>query len=106
MISENSNANGIEKKNKNFVCPFCNAFYQFSKAEISNSYPKCDQCGILLLPFKERSGNKMKCLACILAIEVPEGLWCIKFRGLASEEMAATCSDFLSRDILGDVHEG
>ena len=52
--------------------------------------------------------EKLKCFDCIMALELPEGIWCIKFKGLVNEIMAEKCENFVGKKILGcgDDYEG
>lgn len=43
----------------------------------------------------------MKCIGCLLAFEMPDGIWCLKFKGIVSEETAERCRDFLPRSFVG-----
>lgn len=45
-----------------------------------------------------------------MAFRLRSGIWCLKFRGLASREMAEKCGDFIAKETLpakeGDEDEG
>lgn len=100
MVSKNSD------EILRFACPFCYAIYDIPEKELSKDNLLCSHCSTPLIMQIDRPSDSMKCLDCILAIEVPDGIWCLKFKGLASEEMAISCGDFLARDILGEDYEG
>jgi len=38
---------------------------------------------------------------CLLAFEMPDGVWCLKFKGIVSDETAAKCRDFLPKHFGG-----
>jgi len=39
----------------------------------------------------------MKCMGCLLAFELPDGIWCLKFKGIVDSVTAEKCRDFLPR---------
>ena len=80
------NPTSLKKRILKFVCPFCYAYYEFQKLQVSEEPPKCDYCNIPLIQQKEEIG--MRCLDCLLAFEIPEGIWCLKFKGLVNESIA------------------
>ena len=43
----------------------------------------------------------MKCKYCVCGIEIPEGIWCLKFKGISNEEMAEQCQEFVHKKYLG-----
>ena len=47
----------------------------------------------------------MKCYTCICGIMLPEGIWCVRFKGLATEEMASKCRKFVDKRCLKGFKE-
>jgi len=39
----------------------------------------------------------MKCYDCICGIELPEGVWCIKYKCIPSEEIINNCRSFADK---------
>ena len=44
-------------------------------------------------------GTGMKCLDCVCGIETEDGIWCVRFKGVPSKDMANKCQNFLPRGI-------
>lgn len=45
----------------------------------------------------EYTKRPLKCLDCLMAIDTPAGLWCLKFKGLVNEKMAEQCDDYIGQ---------
>jgi len=104
------NPTNVKKRILKFVCPFCYAYYEFYKAEITENPPKCDYCSIPLVERKEHIGKEMKCFDCLMAVDTPDGIWCLKFKGIVTELITDKCQEFISKSIISreerDDYEG
>ncbi len=100
----------MKKRILKFVCPFCYACYEFYEAELKENPPKCDSCSIPLVERKEHLGKEMKCTDCLMALDTPDGIWCLKFKGIVTGLTADKCGDFVSKSIINceerDDYEG
>jgi hypothetical protein len=49
--------------------------------------------------------SMMRCTRCICGIKTEDGLWCVKFKGLANDEIAKDCQDFVDRSCFGEFED-
>ena len=49
--------------------------------------------------FRKPLYSMVKCIDCLLSMETPEGIWCLKFKGLVNESMAEKCRDFMKKNV-------
>ncbi|MCI0564102.1 MAG: hypothetical protein MN733_36970 [Nitrososphaera sp.] len=42
----------------------------------------------------------LKCVDCLMALYMDEGIWCLKFKGLADDSIAKNCEDFVGKDLV------
>jgi len=46
---------------------------------------------------KGKTAEILKCFNCICAVETPDGLWCIRFKGIPKKMMARECKNFVDK---------
>ena len=39
----------------------------------------------------------MKCYDCVFGLELPDGIWCIKYKCIPSDEIIKNCRHFLDK---------
>ena len=49
--------------------------------------------------------SEMKCAHCICGIKSEDGIWCVRFKGLANDEIAKECQDFVDRSCFGEFED-
>ena len=57
-----------------------------------------NECGKPTVGCGNTNGNILKCLDCLMGMETPDGIWCLKFKGLVNETMAGKCKEFMKKE--------
>ena len=83
-----------------YVCPSCFVSHELNKDDQGREPPMCDHCNEPLI--KERNGktNGMKCMDCLLSMETPAGIWCLKNKSIVTENLARNCGRFVNKRIV------
>jgi hypothetical protein len=96
-----NSANEDDKEFIEFVCPGCFVSYEFCKSELNGlngSVPTCDYCNLALVRCEKVLD--MKCWDCLCGIESPDGIWCIRFKGIPTKAMAERCREYVNRRVV------
>jgi hypothetical protein len=92
-----------------FVCPYCHAVSKINKSEFQSITQICNSCGKRLTGNYSCTESSLKCFDCILSMETPDGIWCLKSKKMVNETMARNCGDFVNKKIVhsreGDNNE-
>lgn len=105
MFRENEREEAEKDTDACLVCPYCYTLNKSNPAEHVKA-PKCMKCGRPLTGQAGVNGNMMKCLDCLMGMETPDGVWCVRFRGLVNEEILKKCREFISKDTMHSKESG
>ncbi len=50
---------------------------------------------------KTNNGHEdLKCFGCLMALEMEDGIWCLKFKGMADSSIARNCQDYVGKELI------